>query len=45
MLQLYGHDGSLEVANILGILGLFFASINVIGGFVVTQRILNMFMK
>ena len=34
-----------SVYSILAFLGLFFASINVVGGFVVTQRMLNMFRK
>lgn len=31
--------------SICGFVGLVFASINVVGGFVVTQRMLNMFKK
>ena len=42
MLQLYGYDGTLQVPNILGILALFFASINVFGGFVLTDKMLSM---
>ena len=42
MLQLYSPTG-LVTHNILGLSGLFFASINVCGGFLVTQKILNMF--
>ena len=34
-----------DTPNILGTLGVFFASINVLGGFVVTQRMLNMFRR
>ena len=33
------------VYSILSFIGLFFASINIFGGFVVTQRMLNMFKK
>ena len=34
-----------DTPSILGTFGVFFASINVIGGFVVTQRMLNMFRR
>ena len=37
--------GIVDVGSGLALLGVFFASINVIGGFVVTQRMLNMFKK
>ena len=37
--------GLVDVGSGLALLGVFFASINVIGGFVVTQRMLNMFQK
>jgi H+-translocating NAD(P) transhydrogenase subunit alpha len=42
MLQLYGFDGSFTVANTCGFMALFFASINVFGGFVLTDRMLRM---
>jgi NAD(P) transhydrogenase subunit alpha len=45
MLLLQGVDGVIDVASSLAILGVFFAAINVVGGFVVTQRMLNMFRK
>lgn len=37
--------GIVDVSSGLALLGVFFASINVFGGFVVTQRMLNMFAK
>lgn len=37
--------GIVDVSSGLALLGVFFASINVFGGFVVTQRMLNMFKK
>jgi NAD(P) transhydrogenase subunit alpha len=45
MLLLHPSHGNLDVASGLAFLGVFFASINVFGGFVVTQRMLNMFKK
>jgi len=42
MLQLYGYDGSFSTPNIFGILALFFASINVFGGFMLTDKMLSM---
>lgn len=33
----------LEAKSICGLIGVFFASINVFGGFLVTQRMLDMF--
>ncbi len=42
MLQLYGFSGSFELPNVLGTLALFFASINVFGGFTLTDRMLRM---
>jgi NAD(P) transhydrogenase subunit alpha len=35
----------IDYGSAIGLLALFFASINVIGGFVVTLRMLNMFQK
>ena len=37
--------GTLDTASILGALAIFFASINVAGGFLVTQRMLKMFQR
>ena len=37
--------GSAEMATILGTLGVTFASINVVGGYMVTNRMLYMFKK
>ena len=34
-----------DTPNLLGTCGVFFAAINVIGGFAVTQRMLNMFRR
>lgn len=45
MICLSPTSGIMDAVSILGILGVFFASINVVGGFVVTQRMLNMFQK
>jgi len=42
MLQLYGYNGSFQLPNLCGITALFFASINVFGGFVLTDRMLGM---
>ncbi len=36
-------SGSMEVASILGFCALVFATINVVGGFLVTDRMLKMF--
>lgn len=36
-------SGSMEVASILGFSALVFATINVVGGFLVTDRMLKMF--
>ena len=40
-----GHSAFLEGYSTLAFFGVFFASINVFGGFIVTQRMLNMFRK
>lgn len=45
MLQLYGLKGPWEVSAILGVLAVGLASINVVGGFMVTQRMLSMFVR
>ena len=42
MLQLYGYNGSFMLPNICGALALFFASINVFGGFLLTDKMLGM---
>lgn len=38
-------SGELSAANIFGAVAIAFATINVVGGFMVTQRMLNMFAK
>ncbi|HAB80419.1 MAG TPA: NAD(P) transhydrogenase subunit alpha [Glaciecola sp.] len=38
-----GESG--EAATVLGIIGVFFATINVVGGYLVTDRMLAMFKK
>ena len=45
MLQLYGLKSPWEVSAILGLLATGLASINVVGGFMVTQRMLSMFVR
>lgn len=42
---LVAGTGTGGIADILGFLGVLFASINIFGGFVVTQRMLSMFKK
>lgn len=43
MLQLYGFDGSLfALPSFFGTIALFFASINVFGGFILTDKMLSM---
>ncbi|MFK7926885.1 MAG: Re/Si-specific NAD(P)(+) transhydrogenase subunit alpha [Myxococcota bacterium] len=42
---LQAGTGNLDVAAILGAIAILFASINVVGGFVVTQRMLRMFRR
>ena len=42
MLQLYGYDGSLTLPNICGFIALFFAFINVFGGFRLTDKMLGL---
>ena len=42
MLQI---SGEWSMTKIFGLAGLFFSSINVIGGFVVTHKVLSMFKK
>ncbi|KMJ52839.1 MULTISPECIES: proton-translocating transhydrogenase family protein [Vogesella] len=46
MLQVVDINGSeLSVTSVLGTIGIFLASINIFGGFLVTQRMLDMFKK
>lgn len=45
MLQLNGLKSEWEVSAILGVLACGLASINVVGGFMVTQRMLSMFVR
>ena len=42
---LVGNDGGPIVARALGFVALVFASINIFGGFLVTQRMLAMYQK
>lgn len=39
------QTGDLDLANILGLIAVVLAAINVFGGFMVTQRMLEMFKK
>ena len=46
ILQVVEIDGnSFSLSSILGAIAIFFASINIFGGFMVTQRMLDMFKK
>ena len=46
MLQVVDINGeTLTITSILGAIGIFLASINIFGGFLVTQRMLDMFKK
>ncbi len=46
MLQVVDINGSqITVTSVLGTIGIFLASINIFGGFMVTQRMLDMFKK
>lgn len=40
---LASHGGAVTVSNILGCVAIIFATINVVGGFLVTDRMLKMF--
>ena len=42
---LVAHEGYTDLAKYLGLGALVFASINVVGGFLVTHRMLDMFKK
>ncbi|NDV14387.1 MULTISPECIES: proton-translocating transhydrogenase family protein [Crenobacter] len=46
MLQVVDIGGeTITVTSVLGTIGIFLASINIFGGFLVTQRMLDMFKK
>lgn len=46
ILQVVEIDGNtFSLSSILGAIAIFFASINIFGGFMVTQRMLDMFKK
>ena len=46
ILQVVEIDGNIfSLSSILGAIAIFFASINIFGGFIVTQRMLDMFKK
>ena len=46
ILQVVEIDGNIfSLSSILGAIAVFFASINIFGGFMVTQRMLDMFKK
>ncbi len=45
MLQTVDLDGPITVTSVLGALAVMLASINIFGGFLVTQRMLEMFKK
>ena len=45
MLQLHGPADPWEASAIMGLLALGLASINVVGGFMVTQRMLSKFVR
>jgi NAD(P) transhydrogenase subunit alpha len=46
ILQVVEIDGNIySLSSILGAIAIFFASINIFGGFMVTQRMLDMFKK
>lgn len=40
---LASHGGAVTVSNILGCIAIIFATINVVGGFLVTDRMMRMF--
>ena len=42
---LSAHTGSTKIAIILGMVAIVFATINVVGGYLVTDRMLKMFKK
>jgi len=45
MLQTITFDGEITLTTILGAIAVFLASINIFGGFAVTDRMLDMFKK
>ncbi len=45
MLQTVDVDGPITLTSVLGALAVLLASINIFGGFLVTQRMLEMFKK
>ena len=46
ILQVIEIDGNIfSLSSVLGAIAIFFASINIFGGFMVTQRMLDMFKK
>jgi len=45
MLQTIDIDGPITLTSVLGALAVLLASINIFGGFMVTQRMLEMFKK
>jgi len=45
LLQTVDIDGPVTLTTVLGTLGVMLASINIFGGFLVTQRMLEMFRK
>lgn len=45
MLQVVDVNGPISVTSILGTIAIFIACINIFGGFLVTQRMLDMFKK
>ena len=46
VLQVVEIDGNIfSLSSVLGTIAIFFASINIFGGFMVTQRMLDMFKK
>ncbi len=45
MLQTVDIDGPITLTSVLGALGVLLASVNIFGGFLVTQRMLEMFKK
>ena len=45
MLQTVDINGPITLTSVLGALGVLLASINIFGGFLVTQRMLEMFRK
>lgn len=40
-----GHSSEMNVTSIVGVLAVIFATINVVGGYMVTDRMLQMFKK